>query len=614
MPTHATDPTGRPTRLGPYVLTELLGQVGIANLYRAVHTGPNGFEKTVVVKAILPALLENRELVDRFSAEARTTAQVSHSGIVQVYDFGVDQGTPFVVTEHLDGINLAQLMGAVAAVCRRIPVGVALVIATEMCEALGFAHTWRDRHGVRRQIIHSDVSPENVMVCRDGAVKLLDLGAARIVDELDFDVSMRAKGRFAYMAPEQVNRLPFDRRVDVFAVGVVLHEMLTGRRLFAGHNDLDTVRRINAADVAPPSVHNSEVPPELDQVVLRALAREPDERFGDAEAMAAALQQIRYVGSGRRRVAEFIAGLFPECGQQSCELCHKPLVPVLMCVQCDTEVSSAKSAPPREDPAPPVVHVELAPEKPAPPVVHVVDLVAEKPAPPVVRVDLVPEKPAPPVVHVIDLVPEKAATPVLQVVELAPEKSAPTVLHVDLAREKAPQELPPPPPRPRTATGNIGQKAPAAPTSKGSYAALVSVAVVAILLAVGAVVHDQTRPAAEVAHSPAAPLALQPTAPSSPERSESRATPPASAPKADAAPQTKRKTEAARPPAERHKLASPVVQRTLPQLPTTAPPPVTAPPPAPPIAREEPPRVESAQKTTPAVAADPRLIDPFGAK
>src|SRR3954447_12385807 len=149
---------GTQARFGAYLLTECIGQGEMAVVYRAKREGWSGFEKTVVVKAMLPALAAHREHVDRFIAEAKIQAQLSHPGIVQVHDFGVFQGTPYLVMEHLNGINLSQLMSTLGAEEKLLPVPLVLIIMTEMCHALGYAHNWRDSFGVRRQIIHSDVS------------------------------------------------------------------------------------------------------------------------------------------------------------------------------------------------------------------------------------------------------------------------------------------------------------------------------------------------------------------------------------------------------------------------------------------------------------------------
>src|SRR6476646_330769 len=303
--------SGTRARFGAYLLTECIGQGGMAVVYRAKREGWSGFEKTVVVKAMLPALAATREHVDRFIAEAKIQAQLSHPGIVQVHDFGVFQGTPYLVMEHLNGVNLSQMLNALQLSRHFMPVPVALVIATQMCHALGYAHAFRDSSGARREIIHSDVSPSNVFVCRDGSVKLLDFGVAKVIDAYDYDTSQTVQGKFPYMSPEQVNRLPVDRRADVFAAGIVLHEMLSGRRLFAAPTELETLRRVDACEVAPPSVYNPEVPVALDAIILKALSRDPADRFDSGDDLAAALVQVDRGGGGRQRVSEFLAKIFP---------------------------------------------------------------------------------------------------------------------------------------------------------------------------------------------------------------------------------------------------------------------------------------------------------------
>ncbi len=326
------------TRFGAYLLTDCIGQGGMAVVYRAKREGWSGFEKTVVVKAMLPALAAHREHVDRFIAEAKIQAQLAHPGIVQVHDFGVFAGTPYLVMEHLNGVNLSQLLNALAQSGQRMPVAVALLIATQICHALGYAHDFRDSTGARRQIIHSDVSPSNVMVCRDGSVKLLDFGVAKVVDVFDYDTSQTVQGKFPYMAPEQVNRLPVDRRADVFAAGIVLHEMLTGRRLFAAPTEIETLRRVDACEVAPPSLYNPHVSIGLDAVVLKALSRDPANRFDSGDDMAAALMQVERIGNGRQRVAEFLTRLFPASFAVVCEVCGKPATPGFPCGECGTEI------------------------------------------------------------------------------------------------------------------------------------------------------------------------------------------------------------------------------------------------------------------------------------
>ncbi len=332
-----------PIQFGPYLLTECVGQGGMAVVYKATRHGPSGFSKTVVVKAMLPALTSQREFVAMFSSEARLMAALAHPNIVQVHDFGVVDGIPYLAMEYLPGRNLSQLRAAVTARGQRVPVGCALAIARDMCQGLGYAHEFVDSDGKRRQIIHRDVSPSNVMVCRDGMVKLLDFGVAKIVGEFDYDVTQSFKGKYAYMAPEQVNHQPIDRRVDVFAAGIVLHELLTGKRLFAAQTELETLQRVSAAQVVAPSVDNREVPRALDVIVKKALARDPAERYASGAELALALESLDALAWSRRKLASFVAELFANDWMVVCEVCGKQVLPGAECGECGTAAPETES-------------------------------------------------------------------------------------------------------------------------------------------------------------------------------------------------------------------------------------------------------------------------------
>jgi serine/threonine protein kinase, bacterial len=328
--------TDSPIQFGAYLLTECVGQGGMAVVYKATRHGPNGFTKTVVVKAMLPALTGQREFVAMFSGEARLMAQLAHPNIVQVHDFGVVDGIPYLAMEYLPGRNLSQLRAAVAARGQRMPIGCVLAIARDVCHGLGYAHDFVDSDGKRRQIIHRDVSPSNVMVCRDGSVKLLDFGVAKIVGEFDYDVTQSFKGKFAYMSPEQVTHQPIDRRVDVFAAGIVIHELLTGKRLFAAPSELETLQRVSAAQVVAPSVDNPEVPRALDAVVKKALARDPRQRYASGAQLAEALEALDALTWSRRRLAAYVADLFANDFMVICDVCGKQVLPGDNCSECGT--------------------------------------------------------------------------------------------------------------------------------------------------------------------------------------------------------------------------------------------------------------------------------------
>jgi len=336
--------SNEPIQFGPYLLTECVGQGGMAVVYKATRHGPSGFTKTVVVKAMLPSLSSQREFVAMFSGEARLMAQLTHPNIVQVHDFGVVDGIPYLAMEYLPGRNLSQLRAAVTARGLRMPVGCALAIARDVCHGLGYAHDFLDGEGKRRQIIHRDVSPSNVMVCRDGSVKLLDFGVAKIIGQFDYDVTQSFKGKYAYMSPEQVNHQPIDRRVDVFAVGIVLHELLTGKRLFAAQTELETLQRVSAAKVIAPSVDNADVPRALDAIVKKALARDPGERYASGAQLAEALESLDALAWSRRRLAAYVAELFANDWMVVCEVCGKQVLPGENCAECGT------AAPPTDAP------------------------------------------------------------------------------------------------------------------------------------------------------------------------------------------------------------------------------------------------------------------------
>ena len=344
-----------PQRLGPYTLIERLAQGGMAAVYKARLDGPNGFEKTVVVKAMLPALAAHDELVKLFGAEARLSAQLNHPNIVQVLDFDVDEGTPYLVMEYLDGWTLAQLRERLSGSRRgRFPVGAAVKIARDVCLALGYAHNFVDRDGLRRQIIHRDVSPANVMLCRDGSVKLLDFGIARVASPSGADITSSFRGKYAYMAPEQVRRQPIDRRVDVFAAGIVLHEMLTGKRLFASVSE--SWRRwsgVAAALVTAPSGENADVPRALDAIVKKALARDAVGRYTSGAAMAEALDTLDAQIFSRRSMAELLRKLFPEAWTVVCEVCGKQVLPGRECGECGTLAPVDESSDADVQPLPP---------------------------------------------------------------------------------------------------------------------------------------------------------------------------------------------------------------------------------------------------------------------
>jgi hypothetical protein len=307
-------------KFGKYTLIERLGRGGMAEVWKAEITGPAGFSRTLVVKRILPHLAEDPQFVEMFVREARLSARLHHGSIVQVFELGDVDGEYFLAMEYVRGRDLHATVRAQLA-SGPPPPGMATFVVLEVCRALAHAHALTGDDGAPLRLIHRDVSPSNVMLSFDGAVKLLDFGIAKALSEADAKTqSGTLKGKFSYLSPEQVEGREVDHRADLFAVGVVLHEALTGRRLFKGSSDLQTLALVRAAQVDPPSRSNPNVPPELDRICLRALARDLEQRYPSCDDMAADLEEmVHALKWGPERLAATMRELFPDEGTPTAE-------------------------------------------------------------------------------------------------------------------------------------------------------------------------------------------------------------------------------------------------------------------------------------------------------
>ncbi|HJZ86616.1 MAG TPA: serine/threonine-protein kinase [Polyangia bacterium] len=290
-------PLAQPIPFARYRLIERIGHGGMATVYRAQLAGPGGFERDVVVKMLLPTLGDNPAFVDMFINEAKLSALLHHPNIAQVHELDVAQGTVFLAMEFIDGIDLSDLVLTLARRGESMPVGAACFLIRELCDGLAYAHGATDPAGRPLGIVHRDVSPANIMLGRDGSVKLLDFGIAKLLAEgpRERTETGTLKGKYGYMAPEQVAGRSLDHRTDLFAVGIVLHELLTGRRLFRTDTDFKTLRQVTEAEILPPSQHNQDVPAALDAIVLRALTRDVSARFQSAQDMSEALDGLTEV-------------------------------------------------------------------------------------------------------------------------------------------------------------------------------------------------------------------------------------------------------------------------------------------------------------------------------
>jgi serine/threonine-protein kinase len=278
-------------RVGNYELLVELASGGTATVGIAVYRGAAGFERLVVVKRVHRHLTKDRDFMDMLLDEARLASSVRHPNVVPVIDVVRTDDEVVLVMDYVEAVSLSQLVRQAEQAGKRLPIAVVSRIA---CDTLVGLHEAHEAVDMRRQplgIVHRDVSPQNVIVGIDGIARVIDFGIAKAKSRIAHTRAGVIKGKIAYMAPEQVDGQPVDRRSDVFAAGVVLWEALTGKRLFRGDDEFDEMRRVMRAPIPPPSSAAPECGPDVDAVLAHALARPVEERFQTARALARALEQ-----------------------------------------------------------------------------------------------------------------------------------------------------------------------------------------------------------------------------------------------------------------------------------------------------------------------------------
>src|SRR5215471_3140299 len=275
-----------------YQIVERIASGGMAEVYRGESAGVEGFRKRVAIKRVLPQLSANREFINMFLDEARLCAYLSHSRCVQVFDIGQAGGAHFIVMEYVDGADLQAIQEFLSARGRLMSVEVSCVIALGVCEGLSYAHQACDHQGNPLNIVHRDISPHNVLLTKFGEVKLVDFGLAKASSHLVEEDQDIVKGKFGYLAPEVTLGRGSDHRVDIFAAGILLWEMLAGRRLFRGETDVDTFKLVRATEVPDVRKLRDDVSAELAAVLSRALAREPNDRYASADEFAKDLSVV----------------------------------------------------------------------------------------------------------------------------------------------------------------------------------------------------------------------------------------------------------------------------------------------------------------------------------
>ena len=308
-----------PIAFGRYHLVERLAVGGMAELYLADVKGDHGFAKRVVIKRILPQLAADPHFTQMFIAEAKITARLMHPKIAQTHRLGREDGQLFIEMEYVDGLDVLAMLRECAHRRVRLPAEVSVYIMKEVLDGLDFAHRLVDDAGQPLNIVHRDISPSNVLVSRRGNVKLVDFGIAQASASEQQTKAGTLKGKYGYMSPEQVMGGQLSSRSDLFSVGVVMAEMLMGRRLFAAPNELDVLLMVRDVDLGRLERYGSHIPPELDALLRHALKKDPGDRFASAAEMREALDEWLFQSRLRiaaGRIGELVESLYEDAHQR----------------------------------------------------------------------------------------------------------------------------------------------------------------------------------------------------------------------------------------------------------------------------------------------------------
>ncbi|MGV1100053.1 protein kinase domain-containing protein [Thiovibrio sp. JS02] len=308
-------PDYQPIQYGKFLLLDRIARGGMAELYRAKIIGSQGFEKLVAIKRILPNLADQEEFVSAFIDEARLAAFLQHRNIVQIFDFGEMAGSYFISMEYLSGLPLRTLMNRAGKNNTRPALGTILFLVAEICAGLDYAHNLKNFSGEPLNIIHRDIGPQNVFITYDGQVKIIDFGIARAASHNSATATGSLKGKIAYMSPEQAGGQEIDRRSDIFSVGIILHELVTGKHLYSGEDAKQLLARAANAAFVPARQICESLPPLLHEILDRALAREPGHRYHSAEQMRNDLEECARQAGGlatAKELSSFMARLFAD--------------------------------------------------------------------------------------------------------------------------------------------------------------------------------------------------------------------------------------------------------------------------------------------------------------
>lgn len=307
------DTTQFPRRFDKYILLDRVNKGGMAEVFRAKLTGAESFQRLLAIKCMLPTLAQDREFVSMFVDEAKLAAQLSHANIVQIHELGKVDDQLYIAMELINGRDLRHIIKTAREAGKRVPLPFAAYVIAKAAEGLDFAHRKKGVDGTPLNLVHRDISPQNILLSYDGEVKVVDFGIAKAEERATQTQAGMLKGKFAFMSPEQVNGDPVDQRTDIFALGAVLFEAVTGERLFQGKSDIDLLKRVRAAELPPLDKVLAGAPEELKDCLRRALAREPQNRFTYASELAEALSPLlidNRIIFGAKHASEFMESLY----------------------------------------------------------------------------------------------------------------------------------------------------------------------------------------------------------------------------------------------------------------------------------------------------------------
>ncbi|MFH1810385.1 MAG: serine/threonine-protein kinase [Pseudomonadota bacterium] len=282
----------KPVKFGRYLLLDRIASGGMAEVWRAKIFGAEDFQRIVAIKKILPHVAEDTDFITMFKDEAKITVLLQHANIGQVYELGKNDDAYYIAMEYVPGKDGKTIWQHQRHLKQPLPVPLACYMVQNLAEGLDYAHRKKDNFGVDLKIVHRDVSPQNILVSWEGEVKLIDFGIAKAAGKASKTQAGILKGKFGYMAPEQVRGLPIDQRADVFAMGVVLYELVTGQRAFKADSDFSLLEMVRNVELTPPSIVNKDIPDELEKIMFKALAKDPDDRYQWASDLSEALQRF----------------------------------------------------------------------------------------------------------------------------------------------------------------------------------------------------------------------------------------------------------------------------------------------------------------------------------